>query len=201
MSTSRRRLAAFLGVGVAAAGSLSAIGLSKQADSSAEPPTASASSVGALAHATWLFRPESLRELAKNTPTAVVATVEVIVPGPPVTAPDDPADSPPPPSQLIAFTTDERWFGDAPNRFTLFKTGSQDEWIEDDAPYEVGAKYVLFVRPRRDDPTLYIPVAPDGRLRVIDETLRAVAEGPVGERLGGLSVGEARRAAKAEKEA
>jgi hypothetical protein len=109
-----------------------------------------------------------------------------------------------PPTQRVALAVEQRLLGNAPARVELFKIGSQTEWIEEDPPYSVGERYLLFVRPRRGDGRrAWLPVSPDGRLRVTRAgDLQPLATGPVADALRRTSVrGAGLRLRRASKEA
>jgi hypothetical protein len=102
----------------------------------------------AVTTAHWIIRPHSLRELADEGPAAILARVRAARPGPPL--PDE-GHARRTPTQRVALAVEQRLLGNAPARIELFNTGSQTEWIEEDPPYSVGERYLLFVRPRRGD--------------------------------------------------
>ncbi len=95
----------------------------------------------------------------------------------------------------IGLRTDDTLLGDAPAHFTIFKTGSQQLTVDDDPDYVVGAQYILFLTPRingdgTEEPATYLPVAPDGRLRLTNDAAQASIDGPVANELSGRSIAE-----------
>jgi hypothetical protein len=144
---------------------------------------------GASFGASWM-RPKDFHDMVRQADVAVRATVTDVAAGPPLTTIDPATETP---TQRIKFVVDEQWYGRPLETFVLFKTGTQEAWIDDDPPYAVGEQYVMFIRPRTDDPTTYINVGPDGRQKIIDGHLRPVIDGDVARRLGGLSVADAKR--------
>lgn len=144
---------------------------------------------GATMSAVWASRPKTLTEMAGRAQSVVKATVTDITNGPPLVG--DEADDVMP-TQRITFKIGERWRGSSPREFVLFKTGSATRWIEDDPPYSLGEQYVLFVSRRPGDGT-YLPVGPDGRIKVQEGRLRPLIDGPVAATVGGLSVPQARQ--------
>ena len=150
---------------------------------------------------TWAFRPQTLAELVSKTPTVVVATVQAVNSGPPLV---DGAEDGGLPTQRIQFKVDDRVYGKAPDVFDLFKTGSGEEWIEGDPPYAAGEQYLLFLEPRINgdgsvEPDTYVPVAPDGRLKIDGDSVRREIAGFLAGKLDGDSVGSVKRAAEAAK--
>jgi hypothetical protein len=154
---------------------------------------------GAVLSGTWAFRPQTVAELVAKSPAVVAGTVVAISAGPPLT---DGAEDGGLPTQRIRITVDDRVYGDVPDTFELFKTGSNDRWIEGDPPYEVGERYVFFLQPRVNgdgsvEPDTYVPVAPDGRLKIDRDSVHQVIGGFLSEKLNGDSVGAVKRAAAA----
>lgn len=151
--------------------------------------------------ASWAFRPESLGELSDRAPIAVVAEVTGVAAGPPLSdqseADPDSALS----TQRIALRTQDTVYGDAPVAFELFKTGSESLALEGDPPYKVGESYLMFIKQRKgpDGAVVsgeYLPVAPDGRLRIRDSRIVPVINGPVGQRVRGQRLAEVKRTAR-----
>ena len=99
----------------------------------------------------------------------------------------DPDESGPVPTQRIGFATQAVLKGGIAARFSLFKTGTQNFTLEGDPPYAVGEQYLLFIEPRGDG--TYLPVAPDGRVRITPTaTVAPLIEGAVAAEIGGRSV-------------
>ncbi|MDX6661971.1 MAG: hypothetical protein QOG09_73, partial [Solirubrobacterales bacterium] len=116
----------------------------------------------------WDQRPDSVKELTDLTPSVVEADVTHISPGPDIldVQPSEPGGAVHIPTQRVVFSLVRVVDGTSvPAVFTLFKTGSPDSYLEGDPLYTVGERYALFIRPRKHDPGIYVPVAPDGRLR------------------------------------
>jgi hypothetical protein len=175
---------------LAAGGALIA-GLAAGAFDEADRRAALAARRTAVMAAQWTYRPRDLAELTSRAPAAVLARVARVRSGPPLAEDGEAVRTP---TQRIELVVERRLRGTTPARLALFKTGSQTEWIEDDPPYTVGERYLLFIRPRRNDPTrAWIPVAPDGRLRIERGGLAPLAAGPVGRALARERVGTAER--------
>lgn len=150
-------------------------------------------------HASWVYRASSLDDLVQHSRAAFEAKVVAITAGPPLlTEPDleTGENVPPIPTQRIHLAVQRNWFGNPGAEVTLFKTGSDKEYIEDDPFYAVGEEYVIFLGDERGDGS-FLPAGPDGRLKAIRGKLKPVADGPVGQRLAGASVEQARQAALA----
>lgn len=128
--------------------------------------------------AEWAWRPASVAEMSKGSEGAAQARVVAIEPGEPLRfdEPDHPGmrDIP---TQVITFETENRWFGAIPERFQISKTGSDREWIEDDPPYAVGERYVMFLHRRLENGLYLNPV--DGRLKVDGQQVRALTDGAI----------------------
>ncbi len=173
-----------------------AIGAAAQDEPAAEP------AIGVE----WDYRPAELADLVAQTPAIVVAEVGAVRDGEPFVG--EPADDEGGPISFPTQQVDVRVVrsldGQAPGNFTLFKIGSAEEYPEGDPSYQVGERYLLFVRPRlgedggpHPDGT-WLPVAPDGRLeRLPSGELDAVIEGEVAKELDGATVGEADQAIEA----
>lgn len=148
------------------------------------PPASAPQPMGVV----WTERPESVDDLDDEAHAVVEAEVEGIRSGPDLVSaePGEPAGEERIPTQRIALRTLERFDGQMPDRFDLFKTGSADLYLEDDPPYRVGERYVLFLRPRQSEPRTYMPSAPDGRLLEGEEgEVAPTIEGPVADELAG----------------
>jgi hypothetical protein len=141
----------------------------------------------AVIAAQWAYRPASVGALARKAPVAVIARVRTVRPGPPLA--DDPYVAPTPTERVTVFV-ERRLYGRAPDRIEIFKTGSRTEWIEGDPPYAVGERYLLFVRPHKPGGG-WLPVAPDGRLRLSPEGLAPLTSGAVGRALARRPLGAA----------
>ena len=157
--------------------------------------------------ATWVFRPATLNELVSRAPAAVVAEVTSVQSGPPLAADSKFHPQETVPTQRIGFRAKDVWYGNVPVTFKLFKTGSGEFSIQGDPPYEVGERYVLFVRTwmngagEREVDT-YVPLSPDGRLKIRDGgRLEPQIDGKLGSRLRGAHVEELKSQAQAGKAA
>ena len=143
----------------------------------------------AIAPVVWSERPGSVDELAGRAAAVVEAEVVSVVEGPPLPA-DDPEHEIP--TQRVTLATISVLDGASPgSEFVLFRTGSEELRLANDPPYELGERYVLFIRPRDGEPGTYLPVAPDGRLRIdAGGDAKAVIGGPVRREIEGRSVTE-----------
>lgn len=151
--------------------------------------------------AAWVYRPASVTQMAQGSDAAFVATVTAVAPGSPLLTEADPRTGenvPPIPTQRVTLTILDRWFGASPGQVVLFKTGSDNEYIAGDPPYAAGDRYVIFLGGKRGDGS-YLPAGPDGRLQVVNGRLKSLIEGPVADRLDGLSLNGARQLAQAAK--
>jgi hypothetical protein len=145
----------------------------------------------------WEQRPDSVKELTDLTPSIVEADVAHITAGPDIVDlnPKEPGGAVRVPTQRIVFSLVQLVDGASiPSVFTLFKTGSPDAYLKGDPLYTVGERYALFIRPRKNDPGTYVPVAPDGRLRESGKgRLDGFIPGPVLNALRGKTVNEMQR--------
>ncbi len=118
--------------------------------------------------ATWVFRPRTLAEAIQASSDIVLAQVVSIEPGEDlvVPAPNEPAGEDREPTQRIRVKVLERYKGSPRDEIVLFKTGNDSYYIEDDPPYKVGERTLLFLRKREAADDTYLPIAPDGRYRV-----------------------------------
>lgn len=138
-----------------------------------------------VASVVWEERPDSLSDMASEASVVVEAEVVAIAKGPPLVA--EKGDELAMPTQRIAFKTVETLEGDIADSFELFKTGSDDLYLDGDPLYQVGETYVLFLAPQ-GEPGTYIPVAPDGRLAVDSQgKAEPVIAGPVADEADGKS--------------
>jgi hypothetical protein len=151
--------------------------------------------------ATWVFRPKTLHELAKRAPNAVVATVTGVNSGPTLADGSEAHPDSGLETQRISFRTSDNFSGQMPAEFQLFKVGGSQAYMEGDPPYVVGEEYLLFVEKRVNgsgsiEPGTYVPVAPDGRLKVQQGKVKPVIEGPLGDKLRGQALAEIKRAVR-----
>jgi hypothetical protein len=105
------------------------------------------------------------------------------------------------PTQRVSFAVEDRVYGDLPGEFDLFRVGSATFAVEGDPGYRVGERYLLFVEPRVDgagqrEEGTYVPVSPDGRLRVAGGQLTPTIEGQLGQKLRGRAVAEVKSEAR-----
>lgn len=143
-----------------------------------------------VGYAEWVEHPADVGDLEQEATAVVEAEVTAVEPGPDLV--DDPADGSDPdeaiPTQRIGFSTIQVLDGQAPGTFKLFKTGSADLYLRNDPLYRAGERYVLFIRPRQGEPGTYLPVAPDGRLRLDqDGEAQAFINSPPANQLEGLT--------------
>jgi hypothetical protein len=118
---------------------------------------------GAKWNAKWAFRPDSINELSRGSQVIMTGEVSDIWVGEPLATPGTP-DVEPIPTQVITMHTASTLKGKIPSEIRFTKTGTQDNWIEDDPPFKVGSKYMMFLD--RRDKGLYVPVGPDGRIEL-----------------------------------
>ena len=141
----------------------------------------------------WDERPDSVPELDQAAVSVVEAEVTGIDAGPSLVDPADPgSEHHAIPTQRIAFDVLSVLDGPSPgDDLLLFKTGSEDAHLEGDPPYEAGERYVLFLRPREGEPGTYLPIAPDGRVRLNDgDEGHLFIAGSVKQELEGATVAE-----------
>lgn len=202
-----RRRHALLVIGIGSLCALPSVGMLLNGQTSKPTSAAStdlaAETKGPVMHVDWFFRPDDLKSLARRGGSAVVATVRSIDKGPPLGPADggEFGDVAPIPTQRVAFSTEETWYGPVPEQFVLFKTGSDQAWIEGDPPYVVGETYVLFLdaSPGPGGDT-FVPVAPDGRLKVRDGLVDAVIPGAVEREVDGRSIGTIKQLSNASRQ-
>jgi hypothetical protein len=150
----------------------------------------------------WDYQPTDLADLVANSPAIVVAEVDTVQRGEPlIIGPSDPETGVPPsvPTQRIEVHVTQAIDGQTPAGFTLFKLGGPGAQPEGSPPYDVGERYLLFLRPRRNDADTapnpdgtWLVVAPDGRLEMLPSgELDATIDGPIAAELEGASVPEA----------
>lgn len=179
-------------VGIAAALLLASEG-EPNAPSASGPPEPGT----ATWRATWAFRPDTVDQLVDSAPFAVSAVVTAVEAGDPLVGEDEDEepepDEPPLPTQRVALDIDEVIYGNAPARLALLKTGSADAWFEDDPPYQVGERYLLFLTEYTGQAGLYVNTAPDGRLPVVGGSVEPLIPGAIADALGGRSEEQAER--------
>jgi hypothetical protein len=152
----------------------------------------------------WDYRPADLADLVDNSPAIVVAQVDAVRDGDPIViGPPDPdtGAAPTAPTQRVDVHVTSAIDGQTPQTFTLFKLGGPGEQPEGSPGYQVGERYLLFVRRRLTDDEsapnpdgTWLPVAPDGRLeRLPSGRLDAELPGPVADQLDGDTVSQARQ--------
>jgi hypothetical protein len=147
-----------------------------------------------VASVVWEERPESVSELGGDSTVLVEAEVTAIEAGPDL--PAEPGDDLAMPTQRIVFSTTEVLDGQIAETFKLFKTGSEELYLQGDPLYEAGESYLLFLEPQ-GEPGTYIPAAPDGRIE-LDAQGEAdpVIPGPVAEQVEGESTEQIAEAAE-----
>lgn len=134
--------------------------------------------------------------MARRSRAAVVATVTAVRQGPGI--PTGHEHDPPDPdieTQRIALRVQQRWFGRIAPTFELFKTGSERDWGQGDPPYRVGERYIVYIGDRRSDGS-YLPVAPDGRLRLRGRLAEPLIAGRVARAVAWLTAEELRTASR-----
>ncbi len=91
------------------------------------------------------------------------------------------------PTTRVTVQTLETLAGNAPETFELFQLESPETDIEGSPAYEVGERYTVFARPRRDtDDGSWIIVGPDSRVRETSAgTFEPLIPGPIAEELSG----------------
>lgn len=141
----------------------------------------------------WAYNHRSLGEMARDVDAVVMATVDDIRPGRTVLMADGRT---PLPFTLVDLNVERVLRGEVDDSLTLEQTGGSvgdmSYYVDGDGgPYEVGERVLLFVN-QQSDTDLYYLVHPQGRYRVVDNQLLAVApDSPAGRRLDGRGVGEA----------
>lgn len=100
-------------------------------------------------------------------------------------------DTEPIPTERVAVAIRRRLRGDLTGQTVVFRTKFEHiQGADGDPPYADGELYVLFLRQRKSNDGTVLPVAPDGRLAVVDGLLQPVIEGPVADEVRGKSVDE-----------
>jgi hypothetical protein len=154
--------------------------------------------------ASWADRPQNVRDLARTAETVVVGRVADIKDGPRSGADESEfhaGEEAGLPSQRVTFEVEDTWAGQAPARLLLYKAGSQTAWMDEDPPYEVSQRYVLFVnKAERYERGLHMNPKPDGRIGINGDRLVAVTHGALAEKLDGTPVAELKKAVKTEKD-
>lgn len=124
---------------------------------------------GRAIHFVWEFYPKSFREARDKATLIVLAEVVKVERGPDavVQVKGLPNDEDRVPMQHVTVKVAKTYRGQAVTgeTVTLAQTGGGDVGFSDDDPaYQVGERYVLFLRPGR--PSLYRIISPEGRYRV-----------------------------------
>ena len=146
-----------------------------------------------LASVLWNERPSDVAELVALSKLIVEAEVSEITPGPdlyPVGDPDKQSPDYAVPTQRVKVDVVRQLTG-APlgpdTSLSIFKTASEDAYLEGDPPYAVGERYILFLRPKQDDPKTLIPVAPDGRIGFTKTGAEVAIAGPIADQINAIS--------------
>ncbi|MDQ3933214.1 MAG: hypothetical protein M3340_01130 [Actinomycetota bacterium] len=103
-------------------------------------------------------------------------------------------DTEPIPTERVAVAIRSRLRGNPPDPTVVFRTKFEAlHGAEGDPPYAAGQDYVLFLRQRQSNDGTVLPVAPDGRVALVDGRLQPLIEGPVADEIRGKSVAELER--------
>lgn len=149
----------------------------------------------------WAERPDSVGELVENAVVVAEAEVVAIEAGDPLVSldPSDPGGAASEiPTLEVTFATISEIDGEIASTFTVEKTGSEYRHLEGDPAYVIGERYVLFLRPKADDPSLWLVTSPDGRILLEDtapadpapESAALFIEGEVKEEFEGATLAE-----------
>lgn len=133
--------------------------------------------------ATFWQRPASLDQLINEVDFAGAVTVESVAPGAPLPSPPEAPDVAPLPTQVVTLRVEEQWAGEAAETVQVFKTGTDQHWLDEDPPYVPGQVYLLMGLRREDG--LLIPYGPEGRIEVRDGTTHVLTDTAVAAELDG----------------
>ena len=97
------------------------------------------------------------------------------------------------PTERVSVHVDETLFGEPPAELVLFKTGSENTSLEGDPAYKPGERYLLLLAEYTGEAGLFVPPAPDARMRVEGGLVEPVIEGPIADLLGGNHEAEVER--------
>jgi hypothetical protein len=131
----------------------------------------------AVYHATWLNHPVTMKDARTLSSAIVLARVtevrqaaDIVVP-----AAGEPNGEDRVPTQRIRFEVAKTYAGKIDTTFTLFHTGTDTRFIDGDPPYKLGETYVLFVQPKADAAGEHIVISPEGRFRLSNNRVEAMA--------------------------
>jgi hypothetical protein len=135
-------------------------------------------------HAFWANNPRSLGQATRLASDVVVATVDYVTDGGPISIGEDGTL----PSQRVHFTVKRSQKGSlsAGQSFVLFQNGNDANRFAEDPSYKVGHRYLLFLTPRPDG--TYLVVSPEGRYEVTRNGLVPAAEKGFAADLNGVNL-------------
>jgi len=142
-----------------------------------------------IAHASWI-RPQSLGELRRTAEYVAYAEVIDIEAGPALVSSSGAEVAP---TQRIRFKRINTFRGNVAETFKVFRTGGPNFAILDDPDYQVGERYLLFLRDYGLEAETLSPISPDGRLKEQQGRVRAAIRDGVAETLRDRVVEEAAR--------
>lgn len=142
----------------------------------------------------WDYRPPTIDDLTSESEAVVEGYVTGVRSGEPL--PGDSEGSPGIQTRTVSIHVTDVVAGDAPQEIQLFQLGSHEDEVETDPAYQVGEKYLLFVRRRMSDgdPSVpnpdgtWIATAPDGRLERSGGEVNSFIDGPVTDQLDGVDI-------------
>jgi len=135
------------------------------------------------AHVRWA-RPRSLKEMVNASAGVAWGEVTDVKQGDGLRSIGS-GDAPTLPTQRVFFQRLELLKGDLPEKFEVLYVGGPGFMTDEDPPYRVGERYVMFLKPNPMRPGRYLRVAIDGRLKQIDKHFEGfVPGGPSGELQG-----------------
>jgi hypothetical protein len=152
-------------------------------------------------HATWLYHPKTLGEAKAKASEVIVGRVAAVEAGPDIVVPvaGEPSGEDRIATQRIKVEVVKSYKGKTAGTLTIFHTGTDTKFIEGDPGYQVGETYVLFLEPKADEAGTHLMIAPEGRYRVVNNKLEAVAHDGIAAQMHGTSLAEFERAVAAEK--
>jgi hypothetical protein len=142
------------------------------ANKSADHPTVGPEVDAPRIHAFWYNNPRSLRETTRMASDVVVAKVDYVTAGAPISIGEEGTI----PSQRVHFTVKRSRKGPLAvgESFVLFQNGNDKNRFDEDPNYKVGRRYLLFLTPREDG--TYMVVSPAGRYQVTPSGLVPATE-------------------------
>ncbi|HEX6903356.1 MAG TPA: hypothetical protein VF789_26805 [Thermoanaerobaculia bacterium] len=135
-------------------------------------------------HGNWFHNPRTLGEATRLASNVVVATVDFVTDGDPISIGDEGTI----PSQRVHFTVRKSRKGslDAGETFVLFQNGNNENRFDEDPTYKIGHRYLLFLTERGDG--TYLVTGPSGRYHITRDGLVPAAHKGFAADLAGASL-------------